>query len=188
MNENFMSDNNFIIPDFDRDRDEALKITLSKNTDIPGVLNVTLIGRIDNYNTSFFQNKMEKIIAEGYRKILFKCTSLDYISSSGVGVFATSHARLKEINGTFVFLDIQSKVMEVFHLLGFDHLFNITNDIYDLERFFDDENLKTTEVFPKSISCPVCASTLKASRAGKFRCSKCKVIIKIDDNGNVSLS
>ena len=79
-----MTDNNSIIPNFDDEWDKSLKITITDEPKLPGVLQVYLKGSIDNYNTSFFENKLNKILEHGTYKILFKCASLDYVSSSAI--------------------------------------------------------------------------------------------------------
>lgn len=182
-----MSDNSVNISGFTRDRDEALKVSVSRNNELPDVLNVTLVGRIDNYNAAFFQNKMEMIYEEGFRKIMFMCESLDFVSSAGFGVFTSFFSKVQEDNGTFVFRDIKPKVMEVFHLLGFDHLFGIAFEDYDIERLFTEGCQQKESVFPKSFACPVCNSKLRTVKAGKFRCSKCRVVIEINEDGDVKL-
>lgn len=181
-----MVDNNLIIPDFDRGRDDILRITLERNNQLPGVLDVFLVGRIDNYNSSFFQEKLELISKSNFKKILFHCSSLEYVSSSGFGVFANYFPKFKQKGGTFVFIDLQTRVFEVFQLLGFDRLFSIAADRGDLPRLFDDKFLKPESVFPKLFSCPICNAKLKAVKAGKFRCSSCKVVISVNESGTVT--
>ncbi|MBQ0052022.1 MAG: STAS domain-containing protein [Treponema sp.] len=182
-----MADNEVFISGFDKARDVDLRISLSQDDELPGVLNVVLVGRIDNYNTAFFQEKMKLILQEGHKKLLFRCAALEYVSSSGFGVFANYFPMVKEQGGAFVFIDVQPKVHEVFKLLGFDHLYGVASDKYDVERLFTDAARKTPEVFPKSFRCPSCESALRATKPGKFRCSKCKIIIKVDDDGVVTI-
>ena len=44
-----------------------------------------------------------------------------------------------------------------------------------------------SSVFPLVISCPVCTKKLRSTRSGRFRCSGCKSVLAINDNGEVSL-
>lgn len=180
-------DNNLIIPDFDRERDRSLKVNLGKNESLPEILDVFLVGRIDNYNTSFFQAKINRILESNFKKILFHCAALEYISSSGFGVLANAFPKFKQKKGTFVFIDLATKVLEVFQLLGFDHLFGIATDTSDLIRLFDDKALQPVDVFPKVFACPICNAKLKATKPGRFRCSSCKSVIAIDEAGVVTI-
>lgn len=182
-----MAENNFISGGFFRDRDNALKITVTQNADATDVVNVTLVGRIDNYNTAFFQEKVDSLIADGARKILFCCSSLEYVSSSGFGIFANCQSKLKQDGGMIAFFDLQTKVMEVFHLLGFDHIYALASDLNEIPRIFEGHNFVDVAIFPKAFNCPVCVAKLRASKAGTFRCSSCKVIININSEGVVTL-
>ncbi|MBE6350425.1 MAG: anti-sigma F factor antagonist, partial [Spirochaetaceae bacterium] len=44
-----------------------------------------------------------------------------------------------------------------------------------------------SSVFPKIFACPVCSKKLKAVKSGRFRCSECKTILAIDEQGQVFL-
>lgn len=183
-----MSESNLIIPNFDDQWDKALKVMLSTDPEKPEILNVFLKGRIDSYNTEFFQSKMEKILQSGIKKVVFRCSSLEYISSSGLGVFANYYQKFKELNRMFVFIDIPPKVLEVFQLLGFSHFFNIAKDVSDITFFFNTEPSATAKVFPKVFTCPICNAKLKAVKSGKFRCSNCRSIISVSEDGVVSFN
>ncbi len=95
---------------------------------------------------------------------------------------------MKPRGGDIVLLEIQPKVYEVFQLLGFSQFFNIKDSLDDAVEFFNKGNpQKSSEVFPKIFKCPICSKKLKAVKAGRFRCSECKTILAIDNNGQVFL-
>ena len=58
MNDN----NNSIVPGFDNEKDDSLKISLEKIDSVPNGLRVYLNGYIDTYNSSFFQKKITKVV------------------------------------------------------------------------------------------------------------------------------
>ena len=111
----------------------------------------------------------------------------NYVSSSAIGVFANYYPKFTSLGGTFVFIDMSIKVLEIFQLLGFNHFFNIASDLDEASVFFNAPVKTTTQVFPKVIECPMCSSKLKTSKAGIFRCAKCKTILTISSNGKVSI-
>ena len=80
--------NNEIIQDFDAEVDTSLKISLQENGLIPQGIIISLNGYVDIYNASFFQNQIKKVIAAGYINIVFNCTGLNYVSSTGIGAFS----------------------------------------------------------------------------------------------------
>ncbi|MDR2731470.1 MAG: anti-sigma factor antagonist [Treponema sp.] len=180
--------NNDIVAGFDDEKDDSLKISLQRVTDTERCLVLTLTGYIDTYNSSFFQKRVSKAIEGGYVKLIFQCTRLNYVSSTGIGSFTIFLKAVKPKGGDLVLLDIQPKVYEVFQLLGFSQFFNIRDNLGDSIAFFQAGIPgEKPSVFPKVVSCPLCSKKLRAVRAGRFRCSKCKTILAIDESGQVLL-
>lgn len=182
-----MDSNNSIIPDFDSEKDDSLSISLRKAENVPHCLIVYLSGYIDTYNSSFFQKKITQIIDAGFVNLIFNCSSLNYVSSTGIGSFTVFLKLVKPKNGDIVLLEIQPKVYEVFQLLGFSQFFNIKNTHEEAVSFFSAGHGTDTSIFPMVISCPVCEKKLRATKAGRFRCSGCKSILAINGSGDVSL-
>ena len=180
--------NNDIVPGFDDEKDDSLKIRLEKVNETPKCLLLVLSGYIDTYNSNFFQKRVQKAIESGFLKLIFQCTSLNYVSSTGIGSFTTFLKSVKPQGGDLVLLDIQPKVYEVFQLLGFSQFFNIKENLTASIQFFtSDQPQDKPSVFPKVVACPICYKKLKAIKAGRFRCSECKSILSIDDAGQVLL-
>ena len=182
-----MDTNNTIVPGFDNDCDDSLSISLKKAEGINHGLFVYLSGYIDTYNSNFFQKQITKVIEAGYINLIFNCSALNYVSSTGIGSFTAFLKMVKPKGGDIVLLEIQPKVYEVFQLLGFSQFFNIKDSMSDAINFFKQGAPTTESVFPKVFSCPVCSKRLKASRSGRFRCSECKSILAIDQQGQVFL-
>ena len=180
--------NNDIVPGFDDEKDDSLKIKLQKVTEAHKCLLLTLTGYIDTYNSNFFQKRVQKAIESGYVRLIFQCGSLNYVSSTGIGSFTTFLKTVKPQGGDLVLLDIQPKVYEVFQLLGFSQFFNIRDNLTDSINFFNSgQPQEKPSVFPKVVSCPICYKKLKAVKPGRFRCSECKSILAIDEVGQVLL-
>lgn len=183
-----MSKNNNIVPGFDDEKDDSLKINLEQISEIDGCVCIYLNGYIDTYNSTFFQKRVTKIIEAGFVKLIFSCTNLNYVSSTGIGSFTAFLKLVKPKGGDVVLLEIQPKVYEVFQLLGFSQFFNIKDNLDAAKIFYkQSESPETSGVFPKIFSCPMCSKRLKATKSGRFRCSECKSIIAIDNLGQVSL-
>jgi anti-anti-sigma factor len=180
--------NNEIIPGFDDEKDDSLKIKLQKFDNVNNCLALYLTGYIDTYNSSYFQKRVAKAIETGFIKLIFHCGGLNYVSSTGIGSFTTFLKSVKPRGGDLVLLEIQPKVYEVFQLLGFSQFFNIKDNIEEAVDFFkQDGKMESNTVFPKIFKCPICSKKLKARKAGRFRCSECKTILAIDNAGQVFL-
>lgn len=180
--------NNDIVPGFDEERDESLKIRLQKIDGTEGCLVLYLTGYIDTYNSNFFQKRVNRAIESGYTKLIFHCSGLNYVSSTGIGSFTAFLKAVKPRNGDLVLLEIQPKVYEVFQLLGFSQFFNIKDNLDEAVEFFSKGAASSdSDIFPKIFKCPICSTKLKASKPGRFRCSNCKTILAIDNSGQIFL-
>lgn len=183
-----MDNNNAIIPGFDNEKDDSLTIVLRKADGVSRGIFVYLSGYIDTYNSSFFQKQISKVIEAGYINLIFNCSSLNYVSSTGIGSFTVFLKVVKPKGGDVVILEIQPKVYEVFQLLGFSQFFNIKNTAEEAVAFFSNGgNSGKPSIFPLIISCPVCNKKLRATKSGRFRCSGCRSIIAISEAGDVTL-
>ena len=183
-----MDSNNTLVPGFNNERDDSLTISLRKAENVKHGIFVYLTGYIDTYNSGFFQKQMTKVIEAGFVNLIFNCSSLNYVSSTGIGSFTVFLKVVKPKGGDVVLLEIQPKVYEVFQLLGFSQFFNIKNTAEEAVEFFNNGGAAPdTSVFPMVISCPVCNKKLRATKSGRFRCSGCRSILAINEAGEVSL-
>ena len=128
--------NNDIVPGFDDEKDDSLKIRLQKIEEIPGCLVLYLTGYIDTYNSNYFQKRVTKAIEAGFIRLVFHCSGLNYVSSTGIGSFTAFLKAVKPRGGDLVLLEIQPKVYEVFQLLGFSQFFNIKENLDEAVSFF----------------------------------------------------
>lgn len=182
-----MNNNNTLVPGFNDEKDDSLKISLEKVNDVGKCLTIYLNGYIDTYNSSFFQKRIQKVVEAGFINLIFNCASLNYVSSTGIGSFTAFLKLVKPKGGDIVLLEIQPKVYEVFQLLGFSQFFNIKDSTSEAIAFFKSGAPTADSIFPKIFTCPVCSKRLKATRPGRFRCSECKSILAIDNAGSVFL-
>jgi len=168
---------------------DSLRMQLQKDPEQNGMITLSLKGFLDTYNSADFQREVNKLIESGYIKLLFNCSELNYVSSTGIGAFTSFLKSVKLRNGDLVLSFLQPKVFEVFQLLGFSKFFNITSSSDEARKILlgekKEEEVKT--VFPKIFKCPICKKNLRASRNGRFRCSECKTILNIDEEGHVYL-
>ena len=182
-----INNNDAIVTGFDDEKDESLKIILEKTDSIQNGLFIYLNGYIDTYNSNFFQKKIIKVIEAGFTNLIFSCSTLNYVSSTGIGSFTAFLKMIKPKGGDIVLLNIQPKVYEVFQLLGFSQFFNIKDSAEDAIGFFKNEETSINSLFPKIFRCPVCGKQLRATHAGRFRCPECKSIVAVSENADISI-
>lgn len=182
-----MDDNNAVVPGFDDDKNDDLTITLNKINTIKNGCLITLSGNIDTYNSPFFQNQITKVITAGYVNIIFKCTYLNYLSSTGLGAFTNLLKIVRVMNGDIVIADIQPKIQEYFDLLGFSQFFTLKTTLQEAAEYLNKEIVPDIQVFPKITTCPACKKSIKVTHACKVRCPGCASILKISDDGSIYL-
>jgi anti-anti-sigma factor len=180
--------NNDIIPGFNDEKDESLKIHLQLVPESENCLVLVLNGYIDTYNSNYFQKRVQLAIDSGYIRLIFHCGSLNYVSSTGIGSFTSFLKAVKPQGGDLILLGIQPKVYEVFQLLGFSQFFHIYDNLEEAISFFSGEVVvQDVEAFPNVLLCPVCSKKLRVTKPGHFRCSECKSVLEISAEGEVSL-
>ncbi|MGL4982062.1 MAG: STAS domain-containing protein [Treponemataceae bacterium] len=182
-----MSTNDDIVSGFSEEKDDSLRINLERVADNDTTLVLVLNGYVDTYNSNFFQKRVTKVVEAGFKNLIFNCSALNYVSSTGIGSFTSFLKLVKQHGGDIVLLDVQAKVYEVFQLLGFSQFFNIKDSLPDAIMVFSQTASVAVNLFPKVFACPVCTKKLKASKSGRFRCSECKTVLAVDEQGNVSL-
>lgn len=89
---------------------------------------LVLIGEIDASSSIELDLAIAKSVGEGYSKILIDCSSLEYISSAGLGVFMSYIEELKDREIRMVLFGMSDKVANTFSILGLNELLKIGKD------------------------------------------------------------
>lgn len=182
-----MDSNNVLVPGFDDEQNDVLKFKLQKIDILPNGCICSLTGYIDTYNSSFFQNQINKIIACGFVNIIMDCSKITGVASTGFGVLTNLLKIVHQNNGNIILVNVQQNIYETIELLGFTQFFKIIPTLEEAYSYIT-QNAGVAgngEVFPKLVTCPSCAKSLKAQKAGRFRCINCKAIINISETGSV---
>jgi anti-sigma B factor antagonist len=160
---------------------DSLKITPMQVGGDGKTVQLILTGYLDTYNSPEFQMHVNQLIDSGINRIIFNCNGLNYISSTGIGAFTAFLKNLKQKKGDMVFFGLQNKVLDVFQLLGLEGTGTGAPAGGPAAA-----EAGSASLFPLIFECPHCAKKLKASKPGKYRCSGCRGIIKIDEQGTVA--
>lgn len=87
-----------------------------------------LEGEVDASNSVELDMAIQQLIGENVDKIMIDGSSLDYISSAGLGVFMSYLEDFQKNKIKFVIFGLNDKVRNVFHILGLDQLLLIKDD------------------------------------------------------------
>ncbi len=86
---------------------------------------IVLIGEIDASSSIELDLAIAKSVGEGFTKILVDCSTLEYISSAGLGVFMSYIEEFKDKNLHMVLFGMNEKVTNTFKILGLNELLQI---------------------------------------------------------------
>jgi len=84
-----------------------------------------LEGEVDASNSVELDLAIQQLMADNTKKILVDGSSLEYISSAGLGVFMSYLEDFQDTGVRFVIYGLNGKVKNVFHILGLDQLLTI---------------------------------------------------------------
>jgi anti-sigma B factor antagonist len=88
-----------------------------------------LDGSVDAYNSEILSKKLDEVMKKNCRKIVINCAKLNFISSSGMGVFLALEDDLAEKGGGFKFVAVPDTILNVFKKVGLADIFKL----YDAE-------------------------------------------------------
>ena len=88
---------------------------------------INIIGEVDASSSIELDNAMDEAVKSGRKSFLVDCSSLEYISSAGLGVFMSYIEEFKKHEINIVFYGLNEKVANVFEILGLDQLLIIRN-------------------------------------------------------------
>jgi anti-sigma B factor antagonist len=97
---------------------------------------VDIKGYLDAHTAPDLESALQKLIDLQKFKIVVNCRELSYISSAGLGVFMAFIEEVRKNSGDIKLSNMSPKVYNVFDLLGFPLLYEITKDEEDAIRKF----------------------------------------------------
>lgn len=92
---------------------------------ISDFLVLSIDGRIDTNNFNEFELVINQIFDSGERNLIFNCSGLNYISSSGLRIFLIAQKKVNALNGKLHLCTMQPVIKEIFDISGFSTIFKI---------------------------------------------------------------
>ena len=99
---------------------------------------IAIIGEIDASSSIELDLTIAKSVGEGFSRILVDCTSLEYISSAGLGVFMSYIEEFKDKNIQMVLFGMKEKVANTFAILGLADLLHIRSSKDEAKKLVDE--------------------------------------------------
>ncbi len=85
----------------------------------------SLIGYVDASTLDEFEQVLRKLIEKGAKNVILDCSELEYINSTGLGLFLKYTDELKQESGMLALTRLPASTLNVVELLGFDSELNI---------------------------------------------------------------
>ena len=95
--------------------------------ELDGGMKAILNGRLDTPAAVKAQQEIGPLLENADNEIIFDCTNLEYISSSGLRLFLTIRKEASVKGGQVIIENINDEIRKVFMMTGFFNLFEIRN-------------------------------------------------------------
>lgn len=100
----------------------SLIINTNNNEDY---IEILPIGEIDIYTSPMFKKEVIDIINAENKNIIVNSERLDYLDSTGLGVFMSILKTIKEKNLSIKLINVKPNIFKLFDITGLNKIFNI---------------------------------------------------------------
>jgi anti-sigma B factor antagonist len=82
-------------------------------------------GFLNAHTVRVFESELQKAVGQNRFKIVVNCSGLAYIASAGLGAIMGAIEEIRENGGDIRLTDLNETVLNIFEILGFNHLYRI---------------------------------------------------------------
>lgn len=97
-----------------------LKISYENSNDL---VKVFVVGEVDIYTAQSFKEKLGQIVEESKNDLVIDCSKLNYIDSTGLGIFVGAFKKLKQDGRNLRISSLKDSIKKLFIITGLDKLF-----------------------------------------------------------------
>jgi anti-anti-sigma factor len=90
---------------------------------------LVVMKRFDAYTAGPVEATLNKLIAEGARKVVCDFSQTEYLASAGLRVLITATRNLQRVNGKLVLCSVKPYVLEVFDISGLKKIFKMYDSV-----------------------------------------------------------
>ncbi len=165
---------------------DSIKVCPVEYEDVSNACLVSIEGYVDTYNSSDFKDKILELFNAGFVRFILDCQNVKYMSSTGVGCLIAALKELRAIGGDLVLYRVADEIYQVVQILGFAKIIRKFETKDEINEYFGVKKSSAFS-FPAVAACPSCQKKLKVMHAGRYRCTSCKNIFSVKENGDVIL-
>ena len=93
--------------------------------DVEGVTLIYPKGFINAHTVRLFEGELQKSLEQKRFKIVVNCSGLSYIASAGLGAIMGAIEEIRTNGGDLRLANLNETVLNIFEILGFNHLYRI---------------------------------------------------------------
>ena len=82
-------------------------------------------GEVDIFTCQQLKDTLYNIVEKYKKDLLMDCSRLNYIDSTGLGVFVAVLKKVKQINREIAIFNLKDSILKLFLITNLDSLFNI---------------------------------------------------------------
>jgi len=86
---------------------------------------VQVEGRVDAATAPLLLERIEAVLDAQPDHLIIDLRAASYVSSSGMRVLLIAHRRQQALGGTLSLVNTPEKILRVFHIAGFDQVFDL---------------------------------------------------------------
>ncbi|MCA9954034.1 MAG: STAS domain-containing protein [Ardenticatenaceae bacterium] len=86
---------------------------------------VAINGRLDQTLTPTLEQQLTTLLDDGKIWLVVDLSQTEYINSGGLRTLVTGWRKAKQQEGNLVLCGLNGRLQEIFHMVGFDQLFQI---------------------------------------------------------------
>jgi len=115
----------------------AMEESVAIEEKIDGDVLVLLIkGRLDAISSVDVEKQIFNYISEGHHNLVLNFSEVDYLSSVGMRLLLRTTKKLKMLSGKLVVCEINTNVMDILKMSGFDHVIEFSPNEQDALKKF----------------------------------------------------
>ena len=89
---------------------------------------VTIDGEVDIFTCQQLKETLYLVVEKYGKDLVLDCVNLNYIDSTGLGVFVAVLKKVKQINRQITITNLKDNILKLFLITNLDTLFNISHN------------------------------------------------------------
>lgn len=121
----------------------SLRVTVRERE--PGVFVVSPAGSLDTNTCNILEKRLDMILEESTKAIIFDMEQLNYISSMGVRVIVKTRKALSNKDANLVMMNLQPQIKKVFDIIKALPAHQVFSNVEELDNYLTSIQKKMTE-------------------------------------------